>query len=186
MTDQTKAFENDKNDPAASRGARKANSVWVLTEHAIKHGVQSTTRYRKNNSSKKGAVNRTPAVKRQRSGARGGRATRRAARSRRTEDPRKAHTSQPQPDTSIAVSPIDYGMSHSRDHWMNYDPYTPNTPQADHFFSQTYTLPPSLYYPVGEPEIKYEAESFMDGDDQSHRMPSQGSSEDYFDDVTRF
>src|SRR5436190_24148529 len=80
------AFENDKSDAPNSRGqAKKANSVWVLTENAIKGGVQSTTRYRKTGSGKKSHNSGTPAPLRQRSGARGGRAARRAAKLRRNE-----------------------------------------------------------------------------------------------------
>jgi Forkhead domain len=80
------AFENDRTDPTnPGHQARKANSVWILTEDAIRHGVQSTTRYRKHGSNKKTNRTRIPAPLRQRSGAKGGRAARRAARLRREE-----------------------------------------------------------------------------------------------------
>jgi hypothetical protein len=80
------AFENDRTDPKnPGHQARKANSVWILTEDAVRHGVQSTTRYRKHGSNKKTNRTRTPAPLRQRSGAKGGRAARRAARLRREE-----------------------------------------------------------------------------------------------------
>lgn len=181
------AFENDKNDPAANRGARKANSMWVLTEHAIKNGVQSTTRYRKNHSSKKGAANKVPALKRQRSGARGGRATRRAARSKRNvDDLGKADIGHLQPHTNITLDTIDHPLSGCRDQWASYDSYSPNTPQGDHFFNQTYNLPHSLHYSSGEADMKYEADNFSDGDDQLRRMLSQASSEESFDDTMRF
>ncbi|EHY56875.1 hypothetical protein ABEF95_012058 [Exophiala dermatitidis] len=75
------AFENDRESSRSS--ARKANSVWMLTEDAIAHGVQSTTRYRKTGGARKVTSNRAPAIQRQRSGARGGRAARWAARQRR-------------------------------------------------------------------------------------------------------
>lgn len=182
-----KAFENDKNDPAASRGARKANSMWVLTEHAIKNGVQSTTRYRKNNSSKKGAINKVPALKRQRSGARGGRATRRAARSKRNvDDLGKAGIDQLQPHTSIMLDTPDHKLSRCRDRWAVYDSYSPNTPHEDHFFDQTYNLPRSLHYCSGEADMKHETDIFLDGDDQLRRMLSQANSEESFEDTMRF
>ncbi|KAK4942572.1 hypothetical protein LTR10_017701 [Elasticomyces elasticus] len=80
-----KAFENDRDH---SRGSsKKANSVWILTEDAIKNGVQSTTRYRKTGGGKRGLGHRVPAIQRQRSGARGGRAASRAARQRRQDNP---------------------------------------------------------------------------------------------------
>ncbi|KEF56763.1 uncharacterized protein A1O9_06953 [Exophiala aquamarina CBS 119918] len=75
-----KAFENDREQGRGN--ARKANSVWVLTEDAIQNGVQSTTRYRKSGGGKR-PLTRAPALQRQRSGARGGRAARRSARYRR-------------------------------------------------------------------------------------------------------
>ena len=59
--------------------------MWILTENAIRNGVQSTTRYRKHGSNKKTNRARIPAPLRQRSGAKGGRAARRAAKLRREE-----------------------------------------------------------------------------------------------------
>jgi hypothetical protein len=56
--------------------------VWVLTEDAVKNGVQSTTRYRKTGPGKRPVGGRMPAVQRQRAGARGGRAARNAAKRR--------------------------------------------------------------------------------------------------------
>ncbi|KAJ9645462.1 hypothetical protein H2204_001042 [Knufia peltigerae] len=80
-----KAFENDRDN--ARGGSRKSNSVWVLTEDAIKNGIQSTTRYRKTGGGKRHNGHRAPAIQRQRSGAKGGRAASRAARQRRQENP---------------------------------------------------------------------------------------------------
>lgn len=80
------AFENDRTDPAKpGQPTRKTNSVWILTDDAVRHGVLSTTRYRKHSSNKKTSRTRSPAPLRQRSGAKGGRAARRAARLRRVE-----------------------------------------------------------------------------------------------------
>src|SRR3954453_10352053 len=53
----------------------KKHFVWVLVEEAIKDGVKSTTRYRKS-CSKKSPRSEAKAFQRQRSGQKGGRATR--------------------------------------------------------------------------------------------------------------
>ncbi|KAL6253084.1 hypothetical protein RBB50_000804 [Rhinocladiella similis] len=80
-----KAFQNDREN--ACGGSKKSNSIWILTDDAIKNGVQSTTRYRKAGGGKRHNGHRAPAVQRQRSGAKGGRAASRAARQRRQENP---------------------------------------------------------------------------------------------------
>ena len=59
--------------------------MWYLTQTALRHGVQSTTRYRKTGVARKSGLNSSPDLQRQRSGAKGGRAARRAARLRRLE-----------------------------------------------------------------------------------------------------
>ncbi|KAL2013048.1 hypothetical protein VTN00DRAFT_573 [Thermoascus crustaceus] len=62
---------------------KKPVNFWRLTEEAIKNGVQSTTRYRKQGNHKKSVKSENPAPQRQRSGAKGGRAAKIAARFRR-------------------------------------------------------------------------------------------------------
>lgn len=57
--------------------------MWFLTEHALRHGVQSTTRYRKQNNSRKSAYSRDLDWKRQNSGSKGGKASRKATQMRR-------------------------------------------------------------------------------------------------------
>lgn len=80
------AFENDKNCTVNSRGEpKKTTSVWYLSQDALQHGVQSTTRYRKGVGLRKPYLNGNPDSQRQKSGAKGGRAARRAARLRRLE-----------------------------------------------------------------------------------------------------
>ncbi|RAL07516.1 uncharacterized protein BO97DRAFT_356286 [Aspergillus homomorphus CBS 101889] len=54
---------------------KKPQNYWRLTEEAVKFGVQSTTRYRKQASCKKTLTADPPAPQRQRSGAKGGKAT---------------------------------------------------------------------------------------------------------------
>lgn len=134
------AFENDRTDSAnPGHQARKANSVWILTEDAIRHGVQSTTRYRKHGSNKKTNRARIPAPLRQRSGAKGGRAARRAAKLRREE--------QQQRQSSILVPqgaafPSCYAlhapdrMSQEADYFSIASPLTPENEPA-------FTFPPS-------------------------------------------
>ena len=139
------AFENDKNDPTVSRGTKKANSMWMLTEHAIKHGVQSTTRYRKNGTSKKGSSNKTPAIQRQRSGARGGRAARRAARAKRQEYAVQATRTQIDGyDSPTSYTHTPSPLSTSRDQWSTYGD-SPITPSEDSFPSISYSLPHRSY-----------------------------------------
>jgi len=180
------AFENDKNDPASSRGARKANSVWVLTEHATKHGVQSTTRYRKTGTSKKAVSNRIPAIQRQRSGAKGGRAARRAARLKRQgESQRRARTVPLESETPTSFSFCRSPLSTAQDQWSSYS-CSPTTPAEDHFFSTTYNLPPRSYYEYNqEIEPKQETEALPYGDEHLSQMLSQSVSEDAFVDKAR-
>ncbi|KAI9828531.1 MAG: hypothetical protein M1819_006588 [Sarea resinae] len=61
----------------------KKGFIWVLEPSAVLNGVKSTTRFRKSVPFKKTARIDSPAPQRQRSGAKGGRAARKAARSRR-------------------------------------------------------------------------------------------------------
>jgi hypothetical protein len=100
-----KAFENDRE--SAKGSSRKATSVWVLTEDAIKNGVQSTTRYRKTGAGKRPLGGRMPAVQRQRAGARGGRAARNSAK-RRNQD-QSAFTDPMSTASPSTTSYSDYG-----------------------------------------------------------------------------
>ncbi|KAL8769142.1 MAG: hypothetical protein Q9209_004776 [Squamulea sp. 1 TL-2023] len=62
----------------------KRGFIWVLEPAALVNGVKSTTRYRKSGSNKRVAKAGQPAPERQRSGARGGKAARNAAKIRRS------------------------------------------------------------------------------------------------------
>ncbi|EAS33546.2 uncharacterized protein CIMG_04570 [Coccidioides immitis RS] len=77
------AFEAVREISSPGGSPKKSGNVWVLTERAIKHGVQSTTRYRKPGIHKKTTKSEQPAPQRQRSGAKGGRAAKKAAKFRR-------------------------------------------------------------------------------------------------------
>ncbi|KAB8222679.1 hypothetical protein BDV33DRAFT_59573 [Aspergillus novoparasiticus] len=61
---------------------KKALNYWRLTDEAITHGIQSTTRYRKQANYKKTVGSDPPAPQRQRSGAKGGKATKITAKFR--------------------------------------------------------------------------------------------------------
>ncbi|RMJ24698.1 Forkhead domain protein [Aspergillus sp. HF37] len=63
-------------------GGKKAVNFWRLTDAAVKDGIQSTTRYRKQANCRKAVCLEPPAPQRQRSGARGGKAAKVTARYR--------------------------------------------------------------------------------------------------------
>ncbi|PLB45650.1 hypothetical protein P170DRAFT_449306 [Aspergillus steynii IBT 23096] len=61
---------------------KKSVNYWRLTDEAVKNGIQSTTRYRKQANYKKTLGSDPPAPQRQRSGAKGGKATKITAKFR--------------------------------------------------------------------------------------------------------
>ncbi|KAL4780755.1 hypothetical protein BJX76DRAFT_350698 [Aspergillus varians] len=65
-----------------SAQGKKPVNYWRLTDEAVNNGIQSTTRYRKHTNYKKSAASDLPAPQRQRSGAKGGKATKITARFR--------------------------------------------------------------------------------------------------------
>ncbi|KAF7162125.1 hypothetical protein CNMCM5623_007570 [Aspergillus felis] len=65
-----------------SPNGKKALNYWRLTDEAYTKGIQSTTRYRKQANHKRPLGSDTPAPQRQRSGAKGGKATKIAAKYR--------------------------------------------------------------------------------------------------------
>ncbi|SLM37727.1 Winged helix-turn-helix DNA-binding domain [Lasallia pustulata] len=62
----------------------KKGYIWVLDRSALEGGVKSTTRFRKNVPNKKVGKSEHPAPQRQRSGAKGGKAAKKAAKLRRS------------------------------------------------------------------------------------------------------
>ncbi|KAK2871744.1 hypothetical protein FQN49_002869 [Arthroderma sp. PD_2] len=104
------AFEGVKEALSPGAQTRKSGNAWVLTERAIRHGVQSTTRYRKPGVHKKSQKSDHPAPQRQRSGARGGRAAKKAAKYRRAiqESQRLDRNSQNAPYTDIPCNHHDF------------------------------------------------------------------------------
>lgn len=138
--------------------SKKANSIWMLTECAIQSGVQSTTRYRKAGSSKKYAPSKIPAVQRQRSGARGGRAASRAARLRKQEEIQRV-TNSLHTITSVKTPPTSNtsSISTAPDRWSVCD-YSPLTPIDDQLFDPAHqslqSQPPLYHYgPTSEPKL---------------------------------
>ena len=175
------AFENDRTDPEnPGHQARKANSVWILTEDAIRHGVQSTTRYRKHGSNKKTNRARIPALLRQRSGAKGGRAARRAAKLRREEQMNRRSSN---PNSQSSRLQTFYGLqdtdrtSQDADQFSIASPLTPQNeqvipfPQSSDSSSFYYHLPefydlnseplPGQMEPPYQGELQPEAETCM-------------------------
>ncbi|MCJ1248848.1 hypothetical protein MMC30_006069 [Trapelia coarctata] len=76
------AFKKVDQNPPSDDG--KKGFVWVLEQSALENGVESTTRYRKLGSNKKSSRVEPVAAQRQRSGAKGGKATKKSAKLRRT------------------------------------------------------------------------------------------------------
>ncbi|KAM5479295.1 hypothetical protein MaudMau93_007899 [Microsporum audouinii] len=103
------AFEGVKEVLSPGAQTRKSGNAWVLTERAIRHGVQSTTRYRKPGVHKKSQKSDHPAPQRQKSGARGGRAAKKAAKYRRAiqESQRLDRNSQNAPLSDIPFNRYD-------------------------------------------------------------------------------
>lgn len=84
MQSLTKQQAFKKEDQIQSPDESKKGFIWVLENSALIEGVKSTTRYRKHNSTKKVSKVEAPAPQRQRSGAKGGKAARKAAKMRRS------------------------------------------------------------------------------------------------------
>jgi hypothetical protein len=102
------------------------------------HGVQSTTRYRKTGGVKKTGVGGSPDYRRQRSGAKGGRAARRAARLRRLEQSYPHWAPITTPEDAGPFNNLEHTVNYLNDYYSHYDsspptpsenfPYTPRSP----------------------------------------------------------
>lgn len=95
-----------KVEQSRPKGDAKKGYIWVLREEALQHGVESTTRYRKNASSKKRGRRQPSTEQHQRSGAVGACSARTVARRRRSHRSRSAPKSR---DTMV----IQEGLSGS-------------------------------------------------------------------------
>ena len=133
---------------------KKATSVWFLTQTALRHGVQSTTRYRKTGVARKSGLNSSPDLQRQRSGAKGGRAARRAARLRRLEQTPSRPTWSPML-TAQSLEPFNnlvHAATYMQDFPMTrtgspptppeYSAYTPTSPNVQHQLPTSITHDP--------------------------------------------
>lgn len=174
-TNVKKAFQNVKNGSEPACGQRKASSIWGLTEDAIKHGVQSTTRYRKTGTSRKNC-GRSPAVPRQRSGAKGGIAARRSARLRhlrRRPDPAyyaSAGYSSGSTPAMLAASPQITGGAASE--WSRHS-YSPKG--HEQLFTPSYNpFSPTPYHHAHAMDPKLETDiSYYDEDSQAAHFLTQ-------------
>ena len=97
----------------------------------MQNGVQSTTRYRKNGSSKRHSPQRVPALQRQKSGAKGGRAARRIAKMKIREGPTR---SKHQPLTPSYASHELKGAYYCKENTDCPTEYDPQTPPDDQLF----------------------------------------------------
>lgn len=160
-----------------------------MTEHAIKNGVESTTRYRKSATSRRGSNKRTPAVQRQRSGARGGRATRRGARVKLSqENPPQASAEASIPDGSTITGYEWSPLSSGHDLYSPYG-YSPITPSGDQMLNPGYSLPRPSYYDYGQqmlPKLEEESQFLMDEDQDSlvRQILYQSSTEEFLQEAT--
>ncbi|GAB7350815.1 hypothetical protein MBLNU459_g1351t1 [Dothideomycetes sp. NU459] len=149
-------FEKADRSTGSTSHPSKKGSHWRLTKEAIEHGIKSTTRYRKDNK-RKSPHSSAPFFKRQVSGAKGGQATRRAAKHRRAAATADAST--------IVVSLPRHDLP--RDVTAQY-PFVPSRASenygASSLVTPPYTVPaardlPSVSVPgslLGDPYSSYE------------------------------
>ncbi|KAI9755779.1 MAG: hypothetical protein M4579_004142 [Chaenotheca gracillima] len=131
------AFRKVEQEPSSDD--TKKGFIWVLEPDAVEDGVKSTTRYRKLGVNKRARKSATPAVQRQASGRKGGRAAKRGQRAgvRKPEsfEPRTALHSIERAYTSYdapPVTPLGEDLSPGRDLDAPYYgmALTPTTPQS--------------------------------------------------------
>ena len=127
----------------------KKGFIWVLEQSALEEGVKSTTRYRKFSSNKKLCKGETPAPLRQRSGSKGGKAARKAAKSRRSARfdelrPCRYHERLPiGPGTASIIDDNDHSkntfFSPERMPYYLHTPHPPTTPVMPEKISYTFS-----------------------------------------------
>ncbi|KAL9613135.1 MAG: hypothetical protein Q9167_002300 [Letrouitia subvulpina] len=101
-----------KVDQAPANDDSKKGNIWVLEASALGEGVKSTTRYRKSPSNRRLGRNEYPTPKRQRSGAKGGKAAKKTEKVRRSthlEVPSLSPFSEDIPMESIESSVTEMG-----------------------------------------------------------------------------
>ncbi|MCJ1257761.1 hypothetical protein MMC24_005587 [Lignoscripta atroalba] len=124
-----------KVDQAPPTDESKKGFIWVLEPSAFEKGVESTTRYRRTVPNKKIGRSDPPATQRQRSGAKGGKAARKAAKLRRSarfDEPRNLRFFETATDTNpIAALGSDSNSAHDADMYQLHSmPYYLNTPSS--------------------------------------------------------
>lgn len=121
----------DQNPPSDDG---KKGFVWVLEQSALEKGVESTTRYRKVGTNKKPGRVEPVASQRQRSGARGGKAARKSAKTRRSTRPEQPHRVElvKEPSRDPTPANLQYQDHHSildsEPYEMSTFPYPVHTP----------------------------------------------------------
>lgn len=107
--------------------------MWRLTDEAVHEGVKSTTRYRSKAPNKRGHRTQQPQPQRQASGAKGGQAARRSARSQRMNRIQDAYRSEPYISRSV---PAAFDPSYtSPDALLSYPPSPYYSSDADFGYS---------------------------------------------------
>ena len=101
------------------------------------HGVQSTTRYRKTGGARKAGLGGSPDYRRQRSGAKGGRAARRAARLRRLEQSSPYWAPVIHHDDAGPFNNLVHAANYLSDYSPHYDNSSPPTPSEAYSYRST-------------------------------------------------
>jgi hypothetical protein len=133
--------------------------------------VQSTTRYRKNNSGKRMNNNKTPAPTRQRSGARGGEAARRTMRLRKKE--RTSHNGSPLAYSQTSMYDYDGSTCDgaSSDAFPVLDP---TTPLADFSFGGDSSYQTPRFHTEPSSSALYASSILAGTGDPDHGMQDYG------------
>ena len=141
---ETQAFK--KVDQAPSSDESKKGFIWVFEPSALANGVESTTRYRRPVPGKKSGKNELLVTQRQRSGVKGGKATKHARLKKASKKNQKRHPKIFEEDKSVfskfeydPVMEMDlYDLSSSRiPYYLNI---SSSTGQSSHFDTNSYSF----------------------------------------------
>ncbi|KAF2748435.1 hypothetical protein M011DRAFT_348779 [Sporormia fimetaria CBS 119925] len=120
--------------------------MWRLTDEAIREGVKSTTRYRSKQPHKRQQRTSNPLPQRVASGSRGGHASRRASRLRRSQ--RESHY-RPDPYTMCRSVPVGYDGSYNAPVVLDQYPLSP--------LGYGYSAPGNVPLAPGSANLQYHA-----------------------------
>lgn len=74
-----------------------------------------------------------------------------------------------------------------RDDWCSYSAGSPVTPEGDHFLTPPYNLPQGSQFELADAgEMKYEADPFLDEEDQLRIILSRVNSDGIIRDLARY